>query len=287
MSKYLDDLVLTFTIMSQNSLFKYDEYVKNSINKSQLKLAYSRILMSNITLPSINFEYKIDQQVEPIFESALGKFKKLNNIQVTELPLDLKNISDTILTIERHDNDLFKCLNSCRRLSTDEYLGDAARFQSDAPYRNLNSLFHSPLLSQRWVNEFKPVMVANPAQNCSAECASYDKFLVQFRAQFVQSWFQHGNVDVLLLPLQLWLPNLANDTSADDEDALYILCSITGYACLNVPVGYTPKTKANPNGLPVSLALMCKKENLLKAFRIANLFEKAYGVVALPFTSPL
>lgn len=288
-AKYIDDLVLAFTIMANSSNYTFNDYM-NQPDKSKFRLGYSKILNSNfkIDIPGTNLSwtYTFDNQVKPLVDVALNNLQKLN-LQSVDINVDSNQFNQIFIKFFTILQDVFNCLSSCKKLAIDKYFGDSDRFQSDAKFKSFNDLYASPLLSQKWQHDFSYANVSDPAANCSSTCVNYDSFLAYFKPIF-KSWFDASNIDVLFMPSRTMLPYDRNLVLQDTEfDSLDIFCSLSGYSCLNVPVGYTNPSSDDPDGLPVGMILVSKPENLMKAFQLAKLYESSYGTVKLPYTVPL
>jgi Asp-tRNA(Asn)/Glu-tRNA(Gln) amidotransferase A subunit family amidase len=294
MTKYLDDLVLTFCVMADSPLYKYEDYLR-PIENATIRLGFSRILMGNFNFTVANSSqslfYFMDPQVERVVHTAVQNFNNLN-FQLVEIDLDEHELSRTFTSIQYIlEIDLHDCLNSCKRDLINEYFNDSERFPIDSPYRNAQALYDSPLLSETWQYIFNDLNNETSDQNCRQNCVGYDTFLLNFK-RLIARFYQVNQLDGFLMPSRLQPPHYANKTHPDNLlDSLDIFCSFSGYPCLNIPIGFCHETDQRAShledGLPVGLILMSQPENLMKTLKFVRLYEKTYGLVKLPHTVPL
>lgn len=283
MAKHVDDLVLAFTILATNRSFEYEDYLR-PINSSQIRLGYSRILINSFKLASLNMAYYLEPGHKRLVDKSLIHLQELN-FTLIELGLNLIDIVDMLTVVELNVYaSMFTCLNSCRKNSTDAYFNNASRFATDAPYRNFEQFLNSPLLSGRWKSVLKVANVANASQTCESDCLVYDNFLNIFK-RILSFWFESKSFDVFVLPAQLKSPYYVQKHSNYNDGIIYLFCTLSGYSCLNVPVGFTTPSD-NPDGLPVGVIFISKPENMLKLFQTARLFEQHYGIDKMPYSTP-
>ena len=280
LAKYLDDLVLAYSIMYNDSA-SYDA-IMAPIDKTQLKVKSITNFWSNLNYSSI--DYRIDAELIPLFQTALSSFKSLG-INVTEQTLtssDLDTLAPLLLTAKEQT---YPCITQCYKFSMNNYFGDAVRFQSDSPYHSYDTLYNSPLYSTFWttfLGSFGVPNVTNPSQ-CSAACTNYDSNKISL-VNLVNSWF--GDFDAIVMPTFSNIPNLI-DNDPDYTITMAVLAMINGNPFLSIPAGFTKSSAENPDGLPFGIGLMGRKDRMDKMFKIAKLFESKNSFVKLPYSTPL
>lgn len=290
MAKYLDDLVLTYSIMSNEPQFSYDEY-ERPVENTQLKVGLYKVFFSNVsytTPENQTINYVINSDVKQLVDRSIGRLKDLNinvfQYDVTPLQFDtLNRLFQTMNTL--FNVNIPECLSKCKKYSLDKYFGDPDRFGHDSPCNSYESLLDSKLLSKRWKETLTGWNVSYPIETCATSCESYDRSK-QDLVRLFDNFFEKDQIDAFLLPARLHLPYVLNSTM-NGIQSLVSLASLSGFSSLNVPVGYTTNSPTqSPDGLPVSIVLISKAENLMNAFKIAKAYEQTYGEVKLPHTTP-
>lgn len=289
MARHLDDLVLTYSIIA-NDISIFDKYQAPTL-PSTLRVGYIKNFLNTfeVKFSFTTLNYVIDNKVSEEFYKMVDNLKSLN-IQVFEQELsanEMKQMNEILelLTISR----ISGCQDGCFKTHMDEYLRDTLRFQDDAPYNSFDEILQSSLLSDTWKHYFTRANVNDPANTCKKACTGYDLFKEQFTT-FIKNRFAYNNLDAILLPTSGVLPYLTNGDSTGSVGNIIgpnFIAPATGYSTLSIPVSFTPPATDAPDGLPIGMMLLSKKNNLINTFKIAKFYEIAYVKPKLPSSTPL
>jgi Asp-tRNA(Asn)/Glu-tRNA(Gln) amidotransferase A subunit family amidase len=286
MAKYLDDLVLTYSLMTNDtelySSFSEEQHERSS--KKLLKLGVAINFLNRFVANGIS--YLLDDEVKLALNKAVDYFNsRSDKIEVIKFSLS----ADEINKLTARIGSLFRhvCTTDCSIEAANGYLNDSHRFNTDSPYRSFEQLAVSPLLSQSWSSVFKGLVANSKPLNCKKNCEEYNKDKEELISYYL-SLGQVANVDAILLPSVYQLPFLQNTSRpANSSTTLITLATCTGFPVLNIPVGFSIATKASPQGLPIGAALIGQPKSLLNIFKIAKLYEeKASKLKKLPFSTP-
>jgi Asp-tRNA(Asn)/Glu-tRNA(Gln) amidotransferase A subunit family amidase len=281
MAKYLDDLVLAYSIMYNDSA-SYDG-IMGVVDPSKLKIKSITNFWDSLNFQSIN--YAIDGELKPFFQNSLGIFKVLG-MSVFDYSLTNDELAQLANLLKITKDESPNCMKKCLKFSYNRYFSDRDRFQSDAPYNSFDLLYTSPLLSPEWYNFFNNYSISNviTTQECQLGCLMYDDAKSKLDT-LVKSWFA-GDYDAIVMPSFTNLPPLLN-TSPNSSVSMAVLSMITGNPFISIPAGYTSPSASAPDGLPYSIGLLGTKDKIDRIFKIAKLFENINKVVKLPSSTPL
>lgn len=280
-AKYINDLVLAYSIMSDNSTI-YSEFSRRDNEKSSdLRVSVFNVFFDSF--PPIN--YYLDSNVKSIMSDTLSRMKSIQlNITSFDLTQDeLTNASQIILT---QQSGAKACLIGCTRQAYNSYFNNSNRFQYDAPYKSFDDLFKSPLLSLYWRDELnKSVNSNNVDLECTQKCSLYDEYKAKY-IKLIDSWFQRYNADALVIPNSAVLPY---DCGSEQKNltTFLIMATLANKLSFNVPVGYSSSTSESPDGLPVGLLLVSRDDRIVQAFKIARLIEESRSSAKLPSSTPI
>lgn len=289
MAKYLEDVVLTYSLITNDQSNMYEEFSRSIDDVHSLKLGYSKIFIDDFTVQVPRSDQLISHFINPYVkdsvQGALKRFESLG-IQMVDVNLNYSQITDILADLQNISTQLYMCIYGCKKHLINAYLSG---FESDAPYTSFSSLFKSPLLSDKWKVDFDTAdMMGMDDESCGKNCAPFESYMKSFKSVFDQ-WLDSANLDAFLIPTRLDLPYLKYDgrnfSRVDSFDMQF--CSFTGYACLNVPVDYAKVDSTDPDGLPVGVILVARPNSLNQMLKIAKLYENAYPLVKLPYTTPL
>jgi Asp-tRNA(Asn)/Glu-tRNA(Gln) amidotransferase A subunit family amidase len=153
MTKYLNDMVLTYAVMADNDSI-YDHFkLNNNENKLKLFIIIDSFNTFNIKIGSNKtFNYHIDPIVRDVFiKGAIEPFNsslliKNNNIEVVIKRLDAKELQEASNVYHKILDCFFDCLTSSYKRSMELYMYDIERFDHTSPYQTYEQLAHSNLL---------------------------------------------------------------------------------------------------------------------------------------------
>jgi Asp-tRNA(Asn)/Glu-tRNA(Gln) amidotransferase A subunit family amidase len=293
MTKYLKDLVLSYSIML-NNLSLYEEYSKPiARGNEKLKLGFVNNFFEpfNISSSSSTISYVLDPAVKALLVDSIGKFKQLG-VALIELSFEKSKIEE----IFQVSGPLFfyrmSCATACTKNSFNNYFNDSTRFAVDAPYTNFDQLASSPLLSVRWSRAFNRSQTINPIENCMNKCQEYDSLKAQFINIVEQLFVQ--DIDGLIMPTYSVLPEPLNKTNKPNVNpsitvitSIFNIATLANLPALNIPIVYMKNTSHMSDGLPLGVIVISKSDRLMNIFRIAKLYEENFELAKLPHNAPL
>ena len=286
LAKRIDDLVLTYSVMINDSSL-FDNYqVKAEPNSLKIRVMSNFFQSFVLPTPFGNASYNLNSLVrEELLKSLnfLGNIIQVNVSSFTFNSSDLDQVSAALLPILFN---MAPCRLACTKSYMNKYFSDTSVFQSDAPYHSYNDLATSPILSKYWKPIFNSSNVNNPDQTCNETCKDYDAARVLF-TNLVNSWLD--GFDALAIPSEIDLPYFHNATSGSfDIPSFIYLASYTGNPALSIPAGYIyPSDSLAKDGFPVGLLLVSRPITLINAFKIAKLYETHKVLTKLPSLTPL
>lgn len=280
-AKYINDLVLTYSIMANNPTI-YNEFSRTDNEKpSDLRVSLVNIFFD--TFPPIN--YYVDNEVKQIMTETVTRMKSLQ-LNVTTLDFsqeELGTTSEVILTLSGVNSK--NCLVGCTKQAYNKYFNNTDRFQSDAPCKKFDDLVKSPLLSDYWKEELNKSVVADADLECSQKCLIYDDYKRKYM-KLIDTWFARYNADALAIPSSAILPYNSGTVNSNLTSFL-IMATLANKLSFNVPVGYSKSTDTAPDGLPVGLLLIARTDRIIQTLKIAKLMENAKSFAKLPTKTPL
>ena len=286
LTKYIDDLVLTYSIMS-NKKDIYEKYLQEDSSKINIGIVEAFWNNFNISYELFgDFTYKFDEQVYETLNNSVNNFAKLN-YKIIDIKVNQTEFNElNQLSLQIIITGLYNCIDSCYKASVEKYLNDAERFQSDSPYNNYQEMLSSPLLSEFWHERFNRSNFPNPDETCRVECETHDLLRSRF-VEYVNAWFSKSGADVLLFPTSLDLAFFINSTEPLNNASPTFIAPYTGLPSLNIPVGFSKPDKYAPDGLPIGLMMITQRDNLLSEFKLAKVYEKNYPINSkLPELTP-
>lgn len=311
MTKYIDDLVLVYSIMNNDS--KIYETFKN-LDTRNLIVGVSVNLTDDFIIPGFghlfnnaknvkppgflklikrttktDFIYKLDPEVKSSLNDTIETLKKLNLKTVDEFTYTL----ETFLLSAKLMGELgtSPCFFSCAKFDYDKYFNVSNRFDIDAPYHDLNELIVNPkLLSDynRWF--FEMANSSASETNCVRDCLEYNAL----KEELVKVYLESPEIpyyDALLVPTLTILPYTHNPDFSE-AGSLFVMstsAAYPGFAAVNVPGSYSKRTAQSPDGLPIGMLLIARPDRIVETLKIASLIENSRvgGLAKLPQNTPL
>lgn len=278
-SSYLEDLVLTYSIMIGNySIYEiFDQKSSNNNSRKNYKIGYFKRLLDpfNFTIRNQTYEYKPDIEVHDEMIKAIDNLRMLN---VDVIELDINDFEDFILTF---DNLLYSRYENCRmpcyKMSLDRYFNDLERFQSDSPYSSFDDFKKSDLLSDSFKNYLNEADASN-AFMCNESCKKYTEQRIEFE-KMVKSWYRISDseqFDAILYPTMISLPEKLTHFDIGVLLSPLTISSVSGCYTLNIPIGFSKPDKDAPDGLPIGALLMSSDEKFMNMIHIAKMYDNAY-----------
>jgi Asp-tRNA(Asn)/Glu-tRNA(Gln) amidotransferase A subunit family amidase len=294
MSKYVNDLVLSYSIMSNNFSF-YEEYLKPNENK-ELKLGFVSNFFEPFNVSGSSggpiISYVLDPNVKTLLVDSIDKFKQVG-VRLIEITFDKSKLEEVFQVSGPLFFYRMSCSSACTKYSYNNYFNDSTRFASDAPYTSFDQLANSWLLSAKWSTYFNRSQTSTPNENCISKCKEYDSLKIQF-INIVEQWFAQ-DVDGLVMPTYSVLPEPINpsikrpnaDSNINFITSIFNIATLTNLPALNVPIAYAKATSTRPDGLPLGVTIISKPDKLMNVFRMAKLYENKFNLAKLPYTAPL
>jgi hypothetical protein len=178
-----------------------------------------------------------------------------------------------ILTLAR-----IECQTFCLKDSFNEYFGQPNRFDVDAPYRDFESFFKSPILNGFWKDFLTPSNISNEKDACKNGCVLYEQLKLEL-ANLTTQLFINSNAEILVYPTANGLPLFLNNLN-DNSMVGTFLSSSTGYPSINVPI-------SSLDGFPLSVSFLARSENTTRLLRFAKHVEDKLYKFSLPKNTPL
>ncbi len=289
MAKHLDDLVLAYSVMSDNQAV-HDEFQKQTNDITHLRLGYLTNFFKDFNLNCGNSTYFIDEQIRNAMAKAMDNLRTLK-VSIVRYEMNQSRFNEFMdLACDIVATGVSVCQRSCFEYSYDKYFADPTRFSSHAPFTSFEKFLKSAKLPAEWFYQLtsQSNTTTNSTQlTCNQSCLEYDSLRLQFQA-FVRDWFDNGKIDAFIFPTKTSLPpNLESGNDTPSIDPTFI-SPFTGYSTLNIPIGHSRRTPNAPIGLPIGMLLLAPPENLLKMFKIAKYYEKSFiKINPLPVHTPL
>ncbi len=285
MTKYIDDLVLSYSIMINNETI-YDEYNNNNNNENEnLRISflnlffhsfdYGPITINNTTLS--HSKYTIYNDYKLLLDKAVVSFESISNLNVSNLNFSLKDLrSKESIFLPLWLETRFNFMNLCLEDQLNKYYFNRLK--------NVNISDYYPLLPKKLRNFFS---VFN-SNNCSQDYLDYENMRFNF-IKLIDSLFLKYNADVIAIPnrpdFKLEHRNLANFIPPFD-----FIPSFSDKLAFNLPIGYSkPNLPNEPDGFPAGLILIARSDRIVQAFKIAKLYQMANeeNFDKLPSITPL
>lgn len=282
MTKYIDDLVLSYSIMVDKQTI-YESYLQD-MEPKMLSFGYFTNFLNTFSVntdPQIS--YIVHSEIKAMVDLTVERLKHMN-VQVFEHSLNTTEIERIFQIILAVYDAMYKCIRQCQKYELNAYFNDSSRFSYDSPYKNFESLVTSPLLDIKWKYRFDIINSTNQENECVEIYSKYDENRKEF-LNIIDNWFEM-NITALLIPSTTILPYFDNQNFTGII-SLRNFAAFSGYAALNIPIGFTKPLNESPDGLPVGVLLISKSKDLINAFKIAKLYETNYGIFKLPNTTPL
>lgn len=280
-AKHLDDLVLTYSVLKgDDGIFTRYLNTENS-KKYRILNLINFFDPFNLTLSAFDatFYYYFDDAVNKSMKIAFENIKKLsNNFELVDGRLNqsfFNDFSDKAAQILQ--SQFVSCAPCFFTIELNEF------FKKSGPnvaFHSIGEFLASKDLSEFWKQFFEKSGDFDLNGNCSKECEVYDKAIGEFKRDFVSKWFDNFVVDVILLPTMTNLPGKINEIDETRADAMFI-SSYSGFAALNLPVGFSEVTKNAPDGLPVGLTLLATPGKIEDAFKVAKIYSGQFIKVKL------
>lgn len=281
-TKYIDDLVLAYSIMSNNSTV-YSAFIRKDNEKpSSLRVTLLENFFESFSLPGLN--YYVDPEIKSIMTDTKKRMKsiKLNVTSLAFNQAELTNIGSVMVPLQ---NGSPPCLIACTKKSYNSYFNNTSRFYPNATCKSFDDLLRNPSLSHYWREELNKSVTDNPDLECNKTCSTYDEYKVKF-IDIVNSWFVRNNADALVIPSSVVLPYDCG-VKQKNMTTFLILASLSNKLAFNVPVGYSKPTFESPAGLPVGLLVISRDDRIVQSFKIAKLLENSKNFAKLPKSTPL
>lgn len=275
MSKYFNDMLLAYSIMSGN-ISIYDKIInKNLISVLKIGIVNQFYNPFNVSNMFGNFTYIIDKQVKSAIQNALENLEKLGlevvKIDISQDTFNLLNNISSDIVIERQ----FNCVLLCVKDSINDYLNKTDRFEYDSPFHKFDDLLLSPYLTKYWNETFSKSNIDDPAHKCEIGCSKYEKLRQDF-TQIVKQWYDQNGIQALVFPTINDLPYVLKDIDKLINISPTFLSPYTKYAALSIPIGFSKETTDAPDGLPIGMMLLTPNENLYNVFKIATKYSEIY-----------
>jgi Asp-tRNA(Asn)/Glu-tRNA(Gln) amidotransferase A subunit family amidase len=282
MSKYIDDLVSTYSILINNP--NLTTLYNAAFEASQLRVGFISNIFDRIQLSFRNPPevLELDSEIRSATNAFIDSLRS-QGVNILNLTLDQQRLNQVFNAANSLINS--RCLRSCRQSSINRYLTNRNRFPSDSPFQNYDEFYASDLLNSNSRNSLGYNTASD--NQCNLDCIQ-DNDLIQIIRNLFIDFFNTNQTEILIFPASFNLPyNLSSIPNNQNRFNPLTILSISGFPVLNIPISYIKSSSSSPDGLPVGVLLLSRSESLLNAFRIAKLYESSRNLAKLPHTVPL
>ncbi len=272
MSKYINDLVLSYSIMIDNETI-YNEFNRTD-NEFNLKISILNLFFNSFQYDETSF-YKVDDNYKLLLNDIVELMKSIQLLNVTRIKMTREEIIDKETLFKNMTNQFGLSFNGCISKSLDKYFTNKKRFQHDAPVKSFKDLLNNPFLSKYW----SKILQDSIKKKCNL--TDYNKIKLVY-SKFINGLFKIYDADVIAIPHRNENIELTNNIPQFDNMAVY-----SNNLAFNIPIGYSEPTSDAPSGFPAGLILISRSDRIIQSFKIARLIEKAKNTAKLPLKTPL
>lgn len=237
-------------------------------------------------IPNVG-HYKVDDQIVQLFNNMVNSMVGAGAI-VRNVTWDIPKTLESFVTMT------FKAVyDTCLMTWRNQYFENPMRYGPTAPLHSVADVVRTGLLPEHYQKVWTNMVNVSSPSKCDEEMKFYNEGRQKFINDVITPLLDNADVvfwpAMPIFPIKLTPEAYAKNYSAPVPSSMINFInagSWSGYATINLPIGFSQPLSDAPDGLPAAAILLAKPENLEKLLTIAYAYQKNFGISKVPYSVP-